>query len=132
MSENGYFALSSGESNIRSGGAFCQTTFYWHIMKFLNDPDFEQNIKELLEWWDSEIFPQSKPEQDTLADETTNPFELMKKQAAAKRAGLTNVTNQPPKDGQTQSGSNSGPEKDGQAGLQDGTGSVADKESLSS
>ncbi|KIJ32201.1 hypothetical protein M422DRAFT_265997 [Sphaerobolus stellatus SS14] len=87
-------------------------------------------VKELLEWWDSEIFSQSKPEQDTLADEMTDWFELMKKQAAAKHVGLTNVTNQPPKDGQMQLGSNSGPEKDGQAGLQDGTGSVADKESL--
>ncbi|KIJ50492.1 hypothetical protein M422DRAFT_245783, partial [Sphaerobolus stellatus SS14] len=106
------FALSSGESNIRSGGAFCQTSFYWHIMQFLQEPMFEEEVKELLEWWNSEIFPEWKAEQDTPADETTDSLQLMKKQAAAKRAGLTDLTNQPAKDGQTQSASNGGPEKD--------------------
>ncbi|KIJ38101.1 hypothetical protein M422DRAFT_33446 [Sphaerobolus stellatus SS14] len=95
------FALSSGESNIRSGGTFCQTPFYWHIMQFLQEPMFEEEVKELLEWWNSEIFPEWKAEQDTPGDETTDSLQLMKKQAAAKRAGLTNLTNQPAKDGQT-------------------------------
>ncbi|KIJ50457.1 hypothetical protein M422DRAFT_159680 [Sphaerobolus stellatus SS14] len=47
------FALSSGESNIRIGGTFCLSMFYWHVVQFLEKPMFTKEVKELIEWWNT-------------------------------------------------------------------------------
>ncbi|KIJ54889.1 hypothetical protein M422DRAFT_152696 [Sphaerobolus stellatus SS14] len=46
------FALSSGEANHKNGGLFCLSDFFWHVVKYLEEPLFEDDVKELLKWWD--------------------------------------------------------------------------------
>ncbi|KAF8518794.1 hypothetical protein JB92DRAFT_2711998 [Gautieria morchelliformis] len=45
------FALSSGETNQKVGGTFDTTQFFWHLVQFLEDPDFEEEVQDLLLWW---------------------------------------------------------------------------------
>jgi Family of unknown function (DUF6698) len=54
------FALSSGETNQKVGGPFDSTQFFWHLVTFLEDPDFDEEVQELLRWWNRyERFPPS-------------------------------------------------------------------------
>ncbi|KIJ47615.1 hypothetical protein M422DRAFT_163757, partial [Sphaerobolus stellatus SS14] len=48
------FALSSGSTNTKTGGAFCPGAFFWHV-KYIEDPQFEDDIKELVAWWNRYI-----------------------------------------------------------------------------
>ena len=45
------FALSSSKMNQKVGGAFNSTDFFWHAVEYLEDPFFEDEVKELLDWW---------------------------------------------------------------------------------
>ncbi|KAF8522529.1 hypothetical protein JB92DRAFT_3110608 [Gautieria morchelliformis] len=85
------FALSSGETNQKVGGPFDNTHFFWHLVKFLEDPDFEEEVQDLLHWWNSRLFPG----EDELGsnDKTMDSLALLKTQKAAKRAALQNATN---------------------------------------
>jgi len=44
-------ALSATKQNQKAGGPFCMTSFYWEIVRFLEDPEFENEVAELLKRW---------------------------------------------------------------------------------
>ena len=37
--------------NQKVGGAFNSTDFFWHVVEYLEDSFFEDEVKELLDWW---------------------------------------------------------------------------------
>jgi hypothetical protein len=37
--------------NQKVGGPFDTTHFFWHLVKFLEDPDFDDEVQDLLHWW---------------------------------------------------------------------------------
>ncbi|KIJ47644.1 hypothetical protein M422DRAFT_248655 [Sphaerobolus stellatus SS14] len=63
------FVLSSSSTNTKTGGPFCFGTFFWHAVKYLEDPLFEDDVKELVEWWNKQILPEAKPEIDMLEEQ---------------------------------------------------------------
>ena len=100
---------------MKVGGAFDTTQFYWHIVNTLEDDDFEDDVKDLLAWWDrcvsrflhivfcliglydSRIFPANHEGLDHMPDYEamdTDSLALLKAQKAAKRRVLGNATNQ--------------------------------------
>jgi hypothetical protein len=52
--------------NQKVGGPFDLTAFFWHVVKFLDDEDFKEEVGELVNWWNhdhttggSTMLPQS-------------------------------------------------------------------------
>ncbi|KAF8501968.1 hypothetical protein JB92DRAFT_2833638 [Gautieria morchelliformis] len=86
------FALSSGETNQKVGGPFDLTRFFWHVVKYLEDPDFEEEVSQLLDWWNSRVLPSSS-QPDNFDDGAVDSLAQLKAQKAAKRAMLANATN---------------------------------------
>ncbi|KAF8497284.1 hypothetical protein JB92DRAFT_3125795 [Gautieria morchelliformis] len=86
------FALSSGETNQKVGGPFDLTHFFWHAVKYLEDPDFEEEVSQLLDWWNSRVLPSSS-QPDNFDDGAVDSLAQLKAQKAAKRAALANATN---------------------------------------
>ncbi|KAF8525647.1 hypothetical protein JB92DRAFT_3108727 [Gautieria morchelliformis] len=71
------FALSSGETNQK---------FFFHLVQFLEDPDFEEEVQDLLLWWNSHLFPGEEQSGDK--NKMMDSLALMKAQKAAKWAAL--------------------------------------------
>lgn len=87
------------------------THFFWHIVATLEEPDFEEEVTELMTWWNkcsyfhfpvcilsdlspSRIFPSGHGGSTTDDDgEERDSLALLKVQKAAKWAALGNATN---------------------------------------
>ncbi|KAF8472431.1 hypothetical protein JB92DRAFT_3134898 [Gautieria morchelliformis] len=80
------FALSSEEMNKKIGRSFDNTQFFWHMVKFLEDPDFEEEVQELLHWWNSGLFPNKEELGDK--EDVMDSIALLKAQKAAKCSPL--------------------------------------------
>jgi hypothetical protein len=37
--------------NHKVGGPFDITLFFWNVVKFLEDPDFQEEVATLISWW---------------------------------------------------------------------------------
>ncbi|KIJ29827.1 hypothetical protein M422DRAFT_36807 [Sphaerobolus stellatus SS14] len=94
------FALSSSEINRKNGGSFKTGDFFWHVMDYLEDPDFAEDVKGLLEWWDTQIFPENQ-EKSAGTNEACDSRSLMKKQAAERAKALADRTNQSTENAET-------------------------------
>ncbi|KIJ42876.1 hypothetical protein M422DRAFT_48082 [Sphaerobolus stellatus SS14] len=86
-----HFALSDDETLDRevTAGKFSYSAFFWTLVTFFEDPDFEEEAEELLKWWNEEAFPKNKTattEEEAAEDEPTSRLGRMKKQLLAKKA----------------------------------------------
>ncbi|KIJ23031.1 hypothetical protein M422DRAFT_39841, partial [Sphaerobolus stellatus SS14] len=94
------FALSSSKINCKNGGSFKTGDFFWHVMDYLEDPDFAEDVKGLLEWWDTQIFPENQ-EKPADTNEASNSRSLMKKQVAEHAKALADHMNQSTENAET-------------------------------
>ena len=88
------------------------TKFFWHIVNTLEDPDFDEEVTDLMAWWNkyahfhfvlcnlsdfssSRIFPSGHSGASTTDDNVNerDSLAILKAQKAAKRAALANATN---------------------------------------
>ncbi|GJJ11231.1 hypothetical protein Clacol_005463 [Clathrus columnatus] len=78
-------ALSLVEHNFKFSAVFDLLKFYWNIVEYLDEPDAEDEVRDLLDWWNFQIFPDCKKTTTVFQSQEMDSLALLKAQRAAKR-----------------------------------------------
>lgn len=81
------FALSSSTAFVLGSAKDDFVTFYASLMDLILDPDEADNTKELLRWWNRQIFPSFSTSRASSANSTRNSFKRARLMIAAAGAG---------------------------------------------